>query len=1738
MLTPLAVDKDEGPNAKIRYHLRGHKHERFSIDGDSGTVTTTGPLDREDTSFYHLQLVARDSSATEPKEAVVDLTITVSDDNDNSPVFSSPAYTVYVPDRTASGRFVFGAKASDADVGTNSRLLYSLSGENARDFSIDPETGVIKASSNLDRQSYNLEIHATDGGSPPRSASSALQIHLKPSHLFPTFASPTRTRFTLSEDVEEGKMIARFSAKSPKKGPAGAVYFAIAGGNVGEALKIDRQTGQVFVARKGLDYETSPQYEVWVEARDSDEPSLRSVLQLIVNVTDANDNPPITSNALYNASVMEEETPPQLVVKIGATDADDGENGMVTYRLEDDHEGSFEIDPDSGEIYTNTKLDREETSGYKLTVEAIDRGNPPLTGTATVVVTVLDKNDNPPRFTRLFSVNVTENADLGSFVIRITSSDKDVGENANATYSFTENPGEKFSIDPISGNVTVVGALDREQQDEYLLKVAAADEAWRQETPLTITIQDQNDNAPEFEHSYYSFNFPELQRNIVFVGQVTATDRDKQGPNSVISYSLQQPSDLFTVDPASGELFSKRSLRYKYTQMESSPENTYSLTIIATDNGKPPMSSECLVTVNVVDANNNPPKFDRREYLSPVPSDAPEGQRLVQTTARDDLDYGINAEIEYSVTGGNGSEFFKIDPPTGWVSLSRRVSEVGRLYVLRVRAVDKGVPPQQDEVVATLIVTGENRYSPVFTALSYQVIVPENEPLGSTVLTVNATDADGDSGPNGMVRYSISGGNERSEFSVDAVTGVVTILQSLDYDTVQEYRLNITAEDLGFEPKRTTAMLTVTLTDINDNAPVFNYSSTEAFVPENAPPDTVVCTVRATDADSPKNAIVQYSIVGGTGKGLFAVDPKTGSVTSRLSFDYEENDRYVLDVVASNPDSNMHSSAKIVVHVTGVNEFFPRFVQPVFHFDVSESAEVGTPVGTIQASDQDSGEDGKVYYLFVGSSNDRGFGINPETGVISVSRSLDRETQNRVVLTVLAKNSGGIRGNDTDEAQVIVSIQDGNDPPEFLQAMYEASVSEGAAIGTKVVTVRAVDKDVRPQNNQFGYSIIGGNTGQAFKIDPQTGDVETARALDRESIPGYDLIVGGIDTGVPPQTGTATVRILLEDVNDNGPVFDPPQVVGYVDENQPPNTSVMTLSASDPDLPPNGAPFTYRLVGGKHRDLVTVDRHTGLVRTTRTIDREQLPLLEVTIELEDSGTPRMRSQHPVTIHVLDQNDSPSSPRSVHVLVHALDSRMPIGKIANVRPNDPDTKGDYRCKILQDAVPGTLKIPTGCDLHASRITPGTGHSLSVSGNDGKHADVVSTVTVEFRGFTNATVDHSITLRVENLTATNFLAEHYRGLLELLRPAVEPGDKLRLYSIRQAGDALELTVAVRGAAGYRTRSHVAQALAKKLPAMIDLFQTPDVTVGYSACRVDACENGGICSEGLNVGGDTTITDSRSLIFTSPTITRDFSCRCAEGFTGNRCDRRQDPCAPNPCEAGGQCRRHGFEFQCLCPPARDGRHCEMERGDACSGNPCKNGGSCRESPDGSSFFCLCRPGYRGNHCEVLADSCRPNPCVNGGLCVSLKPGYKCSCTEGRYGRHCEKATFGFDELSFMTFPALDAATNDISFVFATTKPNALLVYNYGLQTGGRSDFVAIELVDGRAVFSFGGARTAITSVAVGGRNGSLSDGAWHKITATRNGRVVSLGVAACSENGDVCEECRPGDQACYADDIGPTG
>lgn len=178
----------------------------------------------------------------------------------------------------------------------------------------------------------------------------------------------------------------------------------------------------------------------------------------------------------------------------------------------------------------------------------------------------------------------------------------------------------------------------------------------------------------------------------------------------------------------------------------------------------------------------------------------------------------------------------------------------------------------------------------------------------------------------------------------------------------------------------------------------------------------------------------------------------------------------------------------------------------------------------------------------------------------------------------------------------------------------------------------------------------------------------------------------------------------------------------------------------------------------------------------------------------------------------------------------------------MHPNDPDITGDYKCKILQkSASSDVLSIPYGCDLHASKATPLLGYSLSVSGHDGKHKAVVSSVTVEFISFDNTTVENSVSLLLKNISAANFLTQNYAGFLETVKNSLGRDETLILYSIFEGEHGLELTMAMKSGSTYKSKFYAKEKLQKKRDALVNLFQIEDIVIGYSPCSEDTCENG---------------------------------------------------------------------------------------------------------------------------------------------------------------------------------------------------------------------------------------------------------------------------------------------------------
>ena len=423
-------------------------------------------------------------------------------------------------------------------------------------------------------------------------------------------------------------------------------------------------------------------------------------------------------------------------------------------------------------------------------------------------------------------------------------------------------------------------------------------------------------------------------------------------------------------------------------------------------------------------------------------------------------------------------------------------------------------------ITVVIQVAEVNRFSPQFVTIgaSYQTTVAENQALGTIIASVNATDAD--SGRNGLVSFFLVDGNEQGLFSMDESQGYLRVVQPLDYELTTSHRLTIAAIDRGLIPRETRKIFTVYVTDVNDNAPLFASQHLDAYFMENSPSGSLVYQAYAADADRSPNNQVVYSMTGPTATmSKFIIEPATGAISSQGQIDYEQVQEYEVVLTAMNPGTTLSSTATLAIHIEGRNEFVPHFSQASYQFAVSESDTTGFSIGSVQATDMDHGEDGHVYYYLIGDSNMQGFTMDLHTGAIRVDRQIDRESSSEIILDVLAKNAGPIRGNDTSRCIVTVLVRDANDPPYFSATVYEGHVLENAPIGSSIIQVSALDSDLEDEFRSFTYSLLSGNDVDAFSIDPTSGLITKQGALDRESSPILNLTVAAIDSGVPPQTG-------------------------------------------------------------------------------------------------------------------------------------------------------------------------------------------------------------------------------------------------------------------------------------------------------------------------------------------------------------------------------------------------------------------------------------------------------------------------------------------------------------------------------------------------------------------------------------------------------------------------------------------
>ncbi|XP_039607150.1 protocadherin Fat 4 isoform X1 [Polypterus senegalus] len=1694
-------DADTGLNAVISYSLTGG-NSQFSINPSTGQIIMSSLLDREVKKDYELVVVAHDGGRPLALSSSAIVSVTISDVNDNPPRFHHHPYVTHIGASTSAGSLVFAVTVTDADAGSNAQLHYSLMGRNSEKFQIDPVRGAITAAEKLSGGSeVTFAVHVKDGGMYPKSDSTTVTVRFVTDQDFP-YIKPGQTHFMFPENQAVNTLVTTFSGSSTRAAPLS--YF-IASGNLDSAFHIDQQTGELSI-KKPLDFENIQKYILWIEARDQGFPPFSSYEKVEITIVDVNDNYPVFKQESFSATILE-NLHPQRVIFVVAVDTDSGLNGQLEYTITDgNHGNSFTINKATGEIKSNGPLDREKEAQYLLIVKATDKGSPPKSATVKVIIHVLDVNDNAPKFSKIFSAQIPENAPLGSTVTCVTTSDEDTGSNAVSRYSLADTS-LPFSINSDTGDITVSRPLNREDTERYIVRVSAHDSGWTVSTDVSIFVTDVNDNSPRFSRPSYYLDYPELTAIGSKVTQVSATDPDT-GSNGQIFYFIRSQSEYFRINSSTGEIFTKQYIKYQnLTGVSNVNINRHSFIVTASDRGVIPLLSEATVIVNIVDSNDNPPKFQTVAYFTPVTKSVRPGTKLIRVVASDDKDFGVNSEIEYFITKGNSSNKIHLDRHSGWVSVSSSLmTDVNKLYLAEITAKDKGNPPLSAQATLRIIVTEENHHTPEFSQSHITMSIPESLTVGTVIRTVSARDKDRDM--NGFVKYNITSGNDMGLFAINSSSGALILAKMLDFEDQEIHELRISATDNGWIPNTGFITITIHVTDVNDNSPLFNPDEYFPVVMENAPSGTTVVKMNATDKDSGTNAMTAYTIQS-SDSDLFVIDPNTGIITTQGFLDYEARQSYHLTVKAFNvPNEERCSFANVNIQLKGANEYVPRFVSKQYYFEVSEAAPLGTIIGEVFASDRDLGVDGEVHYLIFGKSRMKGFSINKKTGQVYVSGHLDREKEEKISLRVLAKNTGSIKGTDIDEVIVNITVLDANDPPVFNSDLYNVKISEGFSPGTHVIFVNAFDSDSVPNWSRFSYFLGSGNENNAFTINPQTGQVSVASELDRESTPVYNLSVLAVDSGSPPATGSASLIVTLEDVNDNGPTLI--STVAEVSENERAGTIVATLNSTDRDLPPNQGPFTYNLLSTEPTSNYFSLSPNGVLSTSREIDRETISDFYLSVMIRDSGVPQMSSTGTIHVKINDKNDNPSETRSVEVFVYYFGNVFPGGILGTVKPQDPDVLDTFRCSLASGVTSLFSIAADTCDLNSqSRSSEGT-FDLTVHSNDGLHGTVTSNVRVFFIGFSNVTIDNSILLHLQVESVTSLLTHHYLRFLRIANSQLAGlGTGVQLYGAFEHSNKTLLMAAIKRSYNQYVNP---SGVATFFESIKDILQRQSGvhinSVDFDPCIHNPCHNGGSCKKYLSVGHSPIREESMPVIVVSNEPMPPYICNCMPGYTGTLCEADIDECLPLPCHNGGTCHNLVGGFSCSCPDGFTGMACERDINE-CLSNPCKNGAHCQNFPGG--FNCVCKNGYTGKTCDSAINYCECNPCFNGGSCQNGVDGYYCHCPFGVFGKHCELNSYGFEELSYMEFPSLDPNNNYIYIKFATIKSNALLLYNYDNQTGDKAEFLALETYEGRMRFSFNLGSGTYKLMAMK----KVSDGQFHTVIARRTGMAASLTVDSCTED-----------------------
>ncbi|XP_015266168.1 PREDICTED: protocadherin beta-16-like [Gekko japonicus] len=550
------------------------------------------------------------------------------------------------------------------------------------------------------------------------------------------------------------------------------------------------------------------------------------VHRIEVEIEDVNDHPPQFSKKEYLFEISEHTSTKTQIPLESAEDGDKGENTIQNYLVSPNDHFSLDVQNRSDgskyvELILQKQLDREEEAQLFLILSAVDGGSPRKTGTAKIVIDVLDANDNAPQFHQsVYKVKLMENCLPNTLVTEVDATDRDLGSYGDVTFSFSQLPdtvARSFKLNKYTGELTVAGIIDYEENRNYEINIRATDGGGLSAyCKVIVEVEDRNDNAPEVTLKSLTSPVPEDSPPDTVVALFRVTDRDS-GENGRTSCTTEANLPFMLKVSVNNyyQLVTQQSL-------DREKASEYNITITATDQGSPRLTSTRILNVQISDVNDNAPLFEKSTYEIQIQENNIPGL-LIGLVRADDLDTAQNAKVTYSLLPGKVSD----QPVSSYVSIN---SETGNLYAIRsvdyeqikdfqvtVRAVDSGSPPLSSQAMVRAVVMDENDNVPFILYPLQNGTSPSNDlvPRGAEAgyLVTKVVAVDRDSGQNSWLSYELLKATEPGLFSVGGQNGEVKTMRPINKRDTFKQKLIIGVRDNGHPPQSTSATLSILLVD-------------------------------------------------------------------------------------------------------------------------------------------------------------------------------------------------------------------------------------------------------------------------------------------------------------------------------------------------------------------------------------------------------------------------------------------------------------------------------------------------------------------------------------------------------------------------------------------------------------------------------------------------------------------------------------------------------------------------------------------------------------------------------------------------------------------------------------------------------------------------------------------------------------------------------------------------------------